>query len=193
MTDLMNRRRALMGIKKTASRLPVEYQEVKWIGRDNNQPSLSFDFGNIGSFTMTIVIEHDAGIGRSASFVGRLAWSSLVNDYYVYFDSDTTIATLGDNVAIISASESNNQHTVAIDIHPPSSSGKFNLFKIHASTNAFMGKIYSILLEKDGTTLADLVPCYRKSDGEIGLFDIVSEQFFVNTGTGEFTKGADVK
>lgn len=193
MTDLMNRRRALMGIKKTASRLPVEYQEVKWIGRDNNQPSIGFNLGEIGPFTMTVVIEHDAGIGRSASFVGRLAWSSTVNDYFVYFDSDTTIATIGDNVAVVSSTQSGNTHTVVLDIHVPSNTGRFNLFKIHASVNSFIGKIYSVLLDKDGTIVANLVPCYRKSDGEIGLFDLVSEQFFVNNGTGEFTKGSDVK
>lgn len=182
-----------MSIKKTASRLPAEFQEVRWIGRTDNRPEIACRFGDLGPLTMTIVVEHDAGIGRSASFVGRLAWSSSVNDYFVYFDSDTTIATLGDNVAIISASESNNQHTVVLDIHVPTETGRFSLFRVHASAKSFIGKIYSVLLEKDSTIVADLVPCYRKSDGEIGLFDIVSEQFFVNTGTGEFTKGADVK
>ena len=37
-----------------------------------------------------------------------------------------------------------------------------------------------------------LIPCYRKSDGEIGMYDTVSRTFYTNAGTGSFTKGADV-
>lgn len=47
----------------------------------------------------------------------------------------------------------------------------------------------------DDTTGEDVfnpVPCYRKADGVIGMYDIVSKTFFTNAGTGSFTKGADV-
>lgn len=37
-----------------------------------------------------------------------------------------------------------------------------------------------------------LIPCYRKSDSEIGMYDIVNNQFFTNAGTGAFLKGADI-
>lgn len=37
-----------------------------------------------------------------------------------------------------------------------------------------------------------LIPCYRKSDGVIGMYDTVSHSFFTNAGTGTFTKGADI-
>lgn len=33
------------------------------------------------------------------------------------------------------------------------------------------------------------IPCYRKSDGVIGMYDTVSETFFTNAGTGTFSKG----
>ncbi len=36
------------------------------------------------------------------------------------------------------------------------------------------------------------IPCYRKSDGEIGLYDIMSGSFKTNAGSGTFLKGADV-
>ena len=38
----------------------------------------------------------------------------------------------------------------------------------------------------------DLVPCYRKSDGEIGMYDMATGKFFTNDGTGTFIKGEDV-
>ena len=38
----------------------------------------------------------------------------------------------------------------------------------------------------------DLIPCYRKSDNKPGMYDPVSETFFTNAGTGEFTVGSSV-
>ena len=46
--------------------------------------------------------------------------------------------------------------------------------------------------DKTDTLICDLVPCYRKSDGVIGMYDIVRKIFLTNVGTGSFTKGADV-
>ncbi|MBR3423660.1 MAG: hypothetical protein IKG80_04140 [Clostridia bacterium] len=36
------------------------------------------------------------------------------------------------------------------------------------------------------------VPCYRKSDNEIGLYDLVTDDFLTNAGTGTFRKGGNV-
>ena len=44
----------------------------------------------------------------------------------------------------------------------------------------------------DGTPIRSFVPCYRKSDNAIGLYDTVEGAFYTNAGTGAFTKGADV-
>ena len=44
----------------------------------------------------------------------------------------------------------------------------------------------------NGDVVRELIPCYRKSDDEIGMYDLVSETFFTNQGTGTFIKGADV-
>ena len=38
----------------------------------------------------------------------------------------------------------------------------------------------------------DFVPCYRKSDSVIGLYDLVNNQFYTNSWTGTFTKWNDV-
>lgn len=45
----------------------------------------------------------------------------------------------------------------------------------------------------NGVLVNDLVPCYRKSDGVIGMYDLVQRAFRTNVGTGTFTKGADVE
>ena len=53
-------------------------------------------------------------------------------------------------------------------------------------------RIYSHKIWENGTKVQDFVPCYRKADGVIGMYDLVSKTFFGNAGTGTFTKGADV-
>ena len=45
----------------------------------------------------------------------------------------------------------------------------------------------------DGTTLIrDYVPCYRKSDNVIWMYDLVNNQFYTNAGTWTLTKWPDV-
>ena len=46
--------------------------------------------------------------------------------------------------------------------------------------------------DKNNNLKCDLVPCYRKSDGVIGMYDLITEAFFTNAGSGSFTKGANV-
>ncbi len=53
-------------------------------------------------------------------------------------------------------------------------------------------RMYSWKMTDNGVVVRDMIPCYRKADGVIGMYDTVSKQFFTNAGTGEFTKGEDV-
>lgn len=54
-------------------------------------------------------------------------------------------------------------------------------------------RLYSFKIYSDSTTLArDFVPCYRKLDWEIWMYDLVTDTFFTNQGTGTFTKWNDV-
>lgn len=46
---------------------------------------------------------------------------------------------------------------------------------------------------EDGDVLVrDFIPCRRLSDGAIGMFDLVSQSFFGNSGTGSFIAGAPI-
>lgn len=46
--------------------------------------------------------------------------------------------------------------------------------------------------DKNNTLICDLVPCYRKSDGVVGMYDLVRRQFLTNSGTGSFVAGGKV-
>ena len=50
------------------------------------------------------------------------------------------------------------------------------------------GRIYELSFGN----VANLIPCYRLSDQEPGMYDTVTKQFFTNSGTGTFLVGNDV-
>lgn len=52
--------------------------------------------------------------------------------------------------------------------------------------------LYNFKAYESDILMLDLVPCYRKSDGEIGLYDLISKKFYTNIGTGVFSKGGNV-
>jgi hypothetical protein len=55
------------------------------------------------------------------------------------------------------------------------------------------GKVFYVKIsDSNETPLYDLVPCYRKSDDEIWMYDLVTNTFYTNEGTGTFTKWWDV-
>lgn len=57
-----------------------------------------------------------------------------------------------------------------------------------ACANLYYCKIYN----PSGELVGDLVPCYRNSDNEPGVWDKVGKRFLPNSGTGTFTVGANV-
>ena len=70
------------------------------------------------------------------------------------------------------------------------------IFCIHnpnwaAGHNSAM-KLYSFKIYNSWTLVRDFVPCYRKSDLVIWLYDLVNSVFYTNAGTWTFTKWADV-
>lgn len=76
--------------------------------------------------------------------------------------------------------------------------GNIHLFSYNGISNTgaskpYWGKLYSFTMDAvDGTPIRNFIPCYRKADGEIGLYDTVEGKFYTNSGTGSFTKGADM-
>lgn len=69
----------------------------------------------------------------------------------------------------------------------------YKLFNIYSSGDlAQYGvacKLYGLQMWHYGNLIRNLIPCYRKSDNVIGLFDTVGMTFYTNIGTGSFSKG----
>lgn len=51
---------------------------------------------------------------------------------------------------------------------------------------------YFQLYDSSNNLELDLVPCYRKSDSVIWMYDLVNDQFYTNSWAGIFSKGNDV-
>lgn len=89
----------------------------------------------------------------------------------------------------------NTRHTYTNNIiaNLDGSATNFYLFRRRNNASAFSGKIFAFWAkDNNGNFIANYVPCYRKSDGVIGMYDTVSRSFFTSANSGTFTKGADV-
>lgn len=53
-------------------------------------------------------------------------------------------------------------------------------------------KMYSCQIWDNETLVRNFIPCYRKSDNVIGMFDAKNGLFYTNGGTGTFNKGANI-
>ena len=71
--------------------------------------------------------------------------------------------------------------------------GAINLFNVATHQSVFAScRIYSCKINAGETKIANFIPCYRKSDGEIGVYETVTSTFYANAGTGTFLKGGNV-
>ena len=53
-------------------------------------------------------------------------------------------------------------------------------------------KLYYCKVRQNNVLVRDFIPCYRKSDSVIWLYDLVNNQFYTNSWTGTFSKWSDV-
>jgi hypothetical protein len=53
----------------------------------------------------------------------------------------------------------------------------------------FHCKLYSFKIYVEDLLVRDFIPCQRKSDSALGLYDIVNKIFYTNSGTGSFIAG----
>ena len=67
------------------------------------------------------------------------------------------------------------------------------LFALNSTYNiSGTNDCYYFKLYKENELIFDGIPCYRKSDGEIGMYNMVNDEFYTNSGSGTFLKGNDV-
>lgn len=53
-------------------------------------------------------------------------------------------------------------------------------------------RLWNCKMYYNGNLVRDFIPCYRNSDNEVGLYDLVNNVFYTNQGTGVFTYGSKI-
>lgn len=204
MMELMERRRALMVAKK-GDRLPAEYQEVTYIRflngtrldlgtvtiSDNPTMEIEFLINHRNSYYGPHLIGGDPNalvfIPRTYNNSGVIVINRTTNNIIKFNDAQQYKVSLNGSTLTIN----NTPYTVA---GGASSACHMYIGCYAADPQAnnfwFDGYIYgSILIDNK----FELVPCYRKSDTVIGMYDLKTKQFFTNAGSSHFEKGPDVQ
>ena len=69
----------------------------------------------------------------------------------------------------------------------------YYVFNSHSEPSLMSSmRLYKLKMWTDDILVRDFIPCYRKSDNVVGMYDLVNGKFYTNEGTGEFVKGPDV-
>lgn len=202
-------------------RLPVEYREVEWIGTDGNSYFVSnFDINNLDNFTIyyrSLVPKSGnrfmfGSNGRASGsisaprFLDRYAGMVISppsgSNYAVNFSNDNifhnyrmSIISNGqakfymDDKLITEGTFGNSRTFYSIGVFCN------NYNQQPSSYKAQVGSKIAELRFVDNTTGKDVfnpIPCYRISDGVIGMYDLASNIFYTNAGSGSFTKGPSI-
>lgn len=202
--------RNIIGWDGVSVGLPSEYQEVEYVS-STDKVGQYIDTGENVKETIRVKIKWKFNSvtnwqavfgGKGTTFcVQRNVTSSNINaQSYGY--SNLNIYTLSTNNTIVETELTANQCTnngVTVELRKSSTyyDGTIWLFAKEAanSTNIDVKggcDIYWCQLYDGENLLHNFIPCYRKSDGEIGMYDTVSKTFYTNAGTGTFLKGDDV-
>ena len=203
---MMGRRRALMAAQQSGGGLPSEYQQCAWVA-SSTYVKTNVVISNIYPTVFNLKCYPTAfgAYGANVICIGTAQTNPIFNIGVkdgIIVNGNTVISnTTKNKILEITASVSSGQVDVEANIDGVSNSGSLvtsqstwdstnsSLYFWFQSNNRKMtGRIYSATINQLGSVIADFVPCYRKSDDVIGLYDLINRAFYETTGT----KGADV-
>lgn len=132
--------------------------------------------GYFGLATSTTQVYRYWGNGdaKTTSIVANKKYhvtENYMNDKKFIWDDGVLTWDLSDSTTIATG------NIWLFDFNPGSYTGKQPLY----------GRIYSCKITEGTTLVRNFVPVKRKSDGVLGMYDIVTDTLFTNAGTGSFT------
>ena len=179
--------------------VPTDYVRLEYLEADGTQ---YIDTGITISPQTKYVIKYTpttgswiAGYTSGAKGRWGLAYNSSDGAMTLY--SDKTSCTMNIPAAYTEAvfdfgvGITYNGQTVNFPTTPTRSTGDFTayLFEANGSSAASGAKINYFAIYEGNNLVQELIPCVRRSDGVLGMYDTVSETFYTNAGTGTFTAG----
>ena len=198
------------------ARLPSEYQEVEYLEDSGTQ---YIDTGVPNSSAITVVAEKQfsgvnklCGIDYTVVSYYRFKWGTN-GDGYLYYGygtsnyasttkPDTTkwyrftmgygnqkIEDIATGTVIKSSTATMSDYHSTYGIHL---FAVMNTYYNRIDTATGGSKIRSTKIYDNDTLIRDFVPCYRKTDNEPGMYDLVNNTFYTNAGSGTFLMGNEV-
>lgn len=184
--------------------LPSEYQQVEYIQSDGNQYlsldvgsfnanfKLDIDFQQTSNSTAELCLFGNSGLEVFTRTEGFGYWTSASGSSFA-----TNYASLREQRVFASIDNSNGKmwvNSVETTYTPKtvSSYTSINVFRYaYSDRYLFVGRIFYLKLYT-GNKYIELIPCYRKLDNVIGMYDLVNRVFYTNQGTGTFLKGNNI-
>ena len=191
--------------------IPSAYQQVEWIGSTGSQyllinsaplkadyieTEIACEFTNNDEYLISgyqwSTNNNRFGIGGHYSTQFHYAFGGTATNRPPYmattYDNDFHTWTYENGVFEIV--DKSDIIDVSARAYGDDSNRQIRIFRGYNAT--LSGKIKSFIQKRNGEEIVNLVPCYRKSDNVIGMYDTVTQTFYTNSGSGTFTKGQDV-
>ena len=192
-------------------RLPAEYQEVEYLESTGTE---YIDTGYYPNDTTKVVCDFRSPTAnnnplfgcRDGASVGALDFDAIIYDTSRYglitrFNSQTQNThgfVINKRCSLsIESGRFVLDDTVFSTYNPTTfqcTQKSLTIFARNLNSGILIGsvRIYYFKIWDDGVLARNLIPCYRKSDNEPGMYDTVSKTFYTNSGTGTFLVGGDV-
>lgn len=148
-----------------------------------NAPGLIYNFYINGKSGWSYAYNNDSGNWVPLSINADTSQHQLIFNY----TGDSTKELIFDSTKISLKYTSVSGTTTADNVYIASYKDAIALGAQHAKVKIFMFN----MVDK-GHVVRNYIPCYRKSDGVIGLYDTIDGKFYTNAGTGVFKKGRDI-
>lgn len=185
--NLLMRRRMMMQ-QKQGGRLPSEYQEVEAVissgGAYFDLPKISFSTGDtikidvkfqyLGTKSDNFWLAGDGrnrgGVQYELGYYGGWWWGMQFEAVYTFTGTHPNEIVEGTWEHV---------YTSGSDI-------TYRMFQRYGGWAAETDgrKFFYFTLSLNGIVRHDLVPCYRKADNVVGMYDTVTNTFFTNKGSG---------
>lgn len=209
----MSRRMMMAYIMSHQSRLPAEFQEVEYIESSGTQyingllatnlydkivmkmsvsswveANNGYDiFVGARQSSLYNLLRRDGGNTTfSLVFGNTLSGSSIsldtIYDIVIEYGTDTQKMRVNET----DYQKSGSRKEVTLDSYI------FGANQNNAPYRLSAMKLYACKFYNGTTLLRDFIPCYRKADNVIGLYDLVNGVFYTNAGTGTFIVGGNV-
>jgi hypothetical protein len=189
--------------------LPEEYQELEYIQSNGTQyidtgmklkqnSGVELKVSNITYGNTKLFGSRSSATSNNFSIISTS--SSIVLDFQNYNNNRLTVSTpISEPITIsmnnqkmqVNTSDKNigtySNFTTPGNAYIFNGSGSFASGYSSASMRLYYCKIYD-----NGTLARDFIPCYRKSDNIIGLYDLVNDTFYQKATGDNFTKGKEI-